>query len=126
MEQRIAEEFSLLQEAFPLAVRKDRWFWLPEFPLPLGWSSRLIPISFMVRDGYPAAGLYGIYVPTGLRFNGTMPANYNDNASGPPFDGQWGMFSWEAEGWMPKTDPRAGHNFLTWVRGFGVRFREGL
>lgn len=113
-------------EAYPLAMRKERWIMLPQYPLPEGWSSCSIPVSFFIRDGYPAAGLYGIYVASGLRFKSEVPANFTDPATGPPFEGTWAMFSWECQEWKPTTDPAGGHNLLTWVRGFGARFREGL
>ncbi len=126
MEGRIVEEFQLLQEVYTLAIRKERWIWLPEYALPEGWSSRNIPVAFFIRDGYPATGPYGIHVPSGLRFKDTLPNNFNDSVEGPPFEGKWGMFSWECEGWRPTADPRGGHNLLTWVRGFAARFKEGV
>lgn len=125
MEARIAEEFLLLQEIYPLAIRKDRWIWLPEYSLPEGWSQRGVPVAFFIRDGYPGTSPYGFHVPSDLKFKDTKPDNFTD-ADGPPFEGKWGVFSWEAEGWRPTADPRGGHNLVTWVHGFAARFKEGI
>jgi len=126
MDERIELEMAILRRKYPNARRQDRWVLVPAYPLPADWSAAAVDTAFHVRDGYPGAGLYGIYVPAGLRFKGELPGNYGDTVSpAPPFGGTWGMFSWEAEQWFAKADPAAGHNFLTWVVGFAKRFQEG-
>jgi hypothetical protein len=126
MDDRIALELAILQRQYPDAVLDNRWVSVPAYPLPPGWNREVIDTAFHVRDGYPGAGLYGIYVQSGLLFNGQKPDSFTDPApTQPPFGGQWAIFSWEADPWFPKATPEAGHNFLTWVQGFTKRFREG-
>lgn len=117
---------AILRNRHPDARLENRWVLVPKYPLPPGWSAGVIDTAFHIRDGYPGAGLYGIYVPVGLRFNGEKPDSFTDPApTQPPFGGSWAIFSWEADPWFPKADAAAGHNFLTWVEGFSKRFREG-
>ena len=126
MDDRIELEMAILRRQFPNARHENRWVLVPAYPLPAGWSAGAIDTAFYIRDGYPGGGLYGIYVPAGLRFNGQVPDSFNDAApTQPPFGGTWAFFSWEAEQWFAKADPAAGHNLLTWVLGFAKRFKEG-
>src|SRR4051812_611785 len=126
MEARIRQEFDLLTRVYPEAVRKDRWIWVPDYPLPPGWSLSAADVASFVRDGYPGTSPYGIYVPSGLRHSGTMPENFTEPApTPPPFEGSWAMFSWEAATWQPAADPARGHNLVNWFQGFAARFREG-
>ena len=65
-------------------------------------------------------------MPAGILFKGEKPDNYTEPAgSQPPFDGTWGIFSWEAADWRGTADPRTGHNLLNWVLGITKRFEEG-
>lgn len=126
MDDRIREETELLSRRFPDLVVRDRWFWLPSYRLGEGWEPSVSPVAFFVREGYPGVSPYGIYVPVGIKFNGKSPKNYKEPAKpSPPFDGEWGVFSWEAAAWHPSADPQKGHNLLNWVEGFSERFREG-
>jgi hypothetical protein len=126
MDDRVALEMAILRRRHPAARLESLWVLVPQYPLPTGWSATVIDTAFHIRDGYPGSGLYGIYVPTGLRFNGEVPSSFSDPApTQPPFEGKWAIFSWEADPWFPKATPEAGHNLLTWVEGFATRFREG-
>src|SRR5436190_611319 len=116
MHDRIDVEIAILRRRYPHSRHENQWVLVPGYPMPCGWSASTIDAAFHVRDGYPGAGLYGIYVPTGLRFNGEMPSRFSDPAPmQPPFEGRWAIFSWEADPWFPKATPEAGHNLLTWV-----------
>jgi hypothetical protein len=127
MDARIQVELALLRSRFPAAEYKDHWVRVPGYPLPAGWSRRVSDTAFYIRDSYIASGPYGIYVPTGLTHDGGEIKNFAAIApTQPPFGGQWSIFSWESEGWHSSGDPSAGHNLLTFVLGFGTRFREGL
>ncbi len=127
MEERIREETELLRERFPDLVYRDRWIWLPCYRLTEGWNPADVPVAFFIRDGFPGISPYGIYVPAGIRFKGRVPSNYKEPAKpSPPFDGAWGVFSWEATSWQPSADPRKGHNLVNWVVGFIDRFKEGI
>ncbi len=102
---------------------------LPRYPLPPGWNRTETAVAWQIPPGYPGTPPYGIYVPAGLHFNGSRPNNYTEPAgTRPPFGGSWGIFSWQpANGqWRPSTDVAKGVNLLTWVLGFGERFREGV
>jgi len=127
MDDRIREETELLRGQYPDLVVRDRWIWLPSYRLVEGWEPLETPVAFFVREGYPGISPYGIYVPTGITFNGKTPDNYKEPAKPPPpFDGAWGVFSWEASSWNPSADPRRGHNLVNWVAGFIDRFKEGI
>ena len=83
-------------------------------------------IAFFVRDGFPSIGPYGLHVPAGLRIGDAVPKNYKEPAGDrPPFDGEWGTFSWESADWRATADVRSGHNLLNWALGAANRFREG-
>lgn len=125
LDDRLDEELEILRRKYPDAHREGMWFLIPAYELPSGWSPSSIPIAAFLRSGYPGIGPYGIYVPP-IRFNGQPPDNYAENAQEkPPFDGNWAFLSWEAEAWIGKDSPNAGHNILTYIDGFAQRFRQG-
>ncbi len=126
MDERIEEEFTLLQSAYPKAVYQDRWVLLPDYPLPPDWSLSKIDLAFFLKPPYPANSPYGIYTPAGLTFKAKPPANYKAASPPPPFEGQWAVFSWQAEQWRPGANAADGHNMLTWAQGIGRRFVEGI
>ena len=126
---RIGAEVALLQRAFPGVEHRESWIRIPGVTLPAGWMPGEVDVAFQISDAFPGAPPYGIFVPAGLRFNGTVPQNYTEPASTqPPFGGVWGIFSWsvadEAE-WRPTASVEKGVNLLHWARGFGQRFAEG-
>ena len=130
MEQRIGQELELLRRRFSnLEYREDgRWVRIPGYPLPEKWNRSATDVAFQIPVGYPGTPPYGIYVPSGLLFQGARPDNYTEPASPqPPFGGTWGIFSWAPEDgqWNPTADPVAGRNLLNWITGFADRFREG-
>jgi len=126
VEERIQEELSILRSKYPdLEFRPDsRWVRIPTCPLPQGWSRATTDVAFRIVD--PPAAPYGIYVPSGLLFNGQRPNNYSEPATGVPFPGSWGVFSWAPEAWTPGTTAGSGSNYFNWVLGFAGRFREGV
>jgi len=126
MDERIKTEFDLLCTAYPDAVYKDRWILLPSYRLTEGWSLAEAGIAFFLRPPYPGISPYGIYAPTGLTFKGTPPQNYTQASPPPPFPGNWSVFSWEADAWLPGSEPTNGHNLLTWSAGFRKRFLQGV
>ncbi len=131
MQERIAEELELIRWKFPEAEYRGegQWVYIPAYPLPDGWNCSLTKVAFQIPNAYPGTPPYGIYVPSGLRFNGAKPNNYTEPAgSQPPFEGEWGIFSWSpGDGqWRPTADIRKGSNLLNWAIGFADRFREGL
>ncbi|REJ88252.1 MAG: hypothetical protein DWQ35_19935 [Planctomycetota bacterium] len=126
MDDRIAHELDILRQQYPDACYQNRWVLLRRYQLSEGWEPPALPVAFFIREGYPGISPYGIYVPAGIRFQDQTPKNYKEPATpAPPFDGQWGVFSWEAADWRPAATPEGGHNLVNWVHGFLSRFREG-
>ncbi len=125
-ENRISIELHHLKGHFKEVVQQDNWFLIKDYSLPEGWSLRKADIAFRVLPGYPFTAPYGFFVPTGLRFDGKLPSNYQDVvADVPPFDGQWGMFSWAPVEWKSNDSIVAGHNLLNFALSFAVRFQQG-
>ena len=130
MNDRISEELDILRQSYPGLeyVPSGQWVRIPDYSLPPGWNRQATDVAFQIPSpGYPGAHPYGLYVPAGILFGGTRPRNYTEPANNkPPFTGVWGVFSWQPENWSPAAHISAGSNLWTWVKGFSVRFREGL
>lgn len=128
-EQRLAAELAILTNRFGEVRFLSGWFLIPSYPTYLnGWNRRETPVAIQAQVGYPGTPPYGIYVPTGLRFNDATPSNYQEPAGNqPPFGGEWGIFSWAPDGdtWRPNADIHAGANLLNFAFGIAKRFREG-
>lgn len=128
LEQRLDEELALLQTRYPHAKRNGRWFYVPGYPTGAGWNVATTDVALLAHEAHPGTAPYGIYVPVGIKFNGSIPGNYSEPAPHqPPFGGSWGIFSWEpVEGqWRATADPRKGANVLNFVLGIAERFRAG-
>lgn len=128
LEERLNEELALIQTRFRRAERKGLWFWVPDYLMGAGWNREKTDVAFVAHQAHPGSPPYGIYVPVGLRFNGTMPGNYSEPAGQqPPFGGAWGIFSWVPDDgqWRATADLRKGANLMNWVIGFSDRFRAG-
>jgi len=127
--ERIEAELNLLRKFFRNLEFLGQWIRITDYPLPAGWSRERTDVATQVPQNYPGGPPYGIYVPSGLLFNGARPANYEDTASNcPPFGGSWGVFSWSPESgtWaQPTQDIVSGPNLLNWVNGFKSRFEQG-
>lgn len=129
-EVRLDLELQLLQGRFGKAVSREAgWFLMPTYPVPAGgWNRTETPVSFRAQVGYPGTPPYGIFVPSGIRFNGALPQNYQEPVGErPPFPGEWGLFSWSPEDgqWQPGPTPREGSNLLNFALSFANRFRQG-
>ncbi len=128
-EQRLSTELEMLRGRYPDVQMLSGWFRIPIYPtFNDGWNRAATAVAFQAQAGYPATQPYGIYVPAGLRFKDAMATNYQEPvANRPPFEGEWGMFSWAPDGgaWRPTTDPRAGTNLLNFAIGIAKRFKEG-
>lgn len=129
MTPRLNEEIALLKGRFAdLEVHADGWIYLPVYPCPIEWGRDNIPIAFQVAASHPAIPPYAFYVPSGLRFNGRVPGNFQDTApTQPPFPGRWGVFSWAPEpgAWRPASTVTGGSNLYNWAVGFSERLRQG-
>jgi hypothetical protein len=131
MEQRIDTELALVRARFPEAEYQpdDHWVRIPSYGMPQGWNRPATDVAFQIPVGYPGVPPYGIYVPSGLLFQGTAPGNYTDPCpTQPPFPGTWAIFSWApADGeWRATAEANSGSNLLGWIAGFAARFREGV
>jgi len=123
---RLIEEFHHLKHHFLHAEKHQNWFVIRNYPMPKGWNIGKADIAFRVLSGYPATPPYGFFVPAGLRYDGAMPGNYQEGiADVPPFDGQWGMFSWSPQEWKASDDVVTGFNLLNFALSFTVRLKEG-
>lgn len=130
MDDRIEAELELILQRFPAAEYRaeGRWLRIPQYPLPPGWNRAETDVACQIPAAYPGTPPYGIYVPSGIAFDGTGPANYQDRADNqPPFGGEWGVFSWQPmdNEWRATTNIHEGSNLMNWVLGFAGRFREG-
>lgn len=129
MRERIEQELALLRKRYPNLEYKEegQWVRIPAYPLCEGWSRTSTDVVFQIPVGYPGTSPYGIYTPSGLKFNGSPPDNYTDPAPNrPTFEGTWAIFSWQIDGqWRATSDLLTGSNLLNWVLTFADRFREG-
>ena len=130
MQERINKELALIRQRFPDAEYREEGHWvrIPSYPMPEEWNRTATDVTFQIQNGHPGTPPYGIYVPSGIQFQGSPPGNYKEPADNqPPFDGTWGVFSWSlGDGqWRPAADVRKGSNLLNWVLGFAERFRAG-
>ena len=132
-ELRLEEEHQLLATVFPSIVRSGDWFLIPDDgrAVRYGWTPDPFPVAFHAQPEHPLQVPYGIYVPSSAKFGEQAPGNFNSGASNrPPFDGQWGVLSWQgdAEGipWIPKEKIREGANLLNYAITFEKRFKEGV
>lgn len=128
---RIAEELALLRSRFKDVEYQEagQWVLVRNFPYPAGWTQGATMVVFQIPAPYPGTPPYGFYVPNGLRFNGQKPNNYQEPANNqPPFEGQWGFFSWTVEDgqWRATTSVVNGSNLLNVLLSFVDRLREGV
>jgi hypothetical protein len=128
---RIEQELALLRSRFrnvEYAVA-GHWTRVKDYRvLHPGWTPGITDVAFQIPESYPGTQPYGIFVPSGMRYLGNLPANYQESASNqPPFGGTWGIFSWAPDDgqWRPTTDLVSGTNLLNFVLGFNDRFSEG-
>lgn len=131
MQTRIDQELELLQYYYPSFKYNSagQWVLIPCYPLPRDWNRETTEVVFQIPVTYPANPPYGIYVPTGIRFQNTLPNNYKEPADiQVPFDGKWGIFSWQPEDgqWRATGDLISSSSLLNWVQGFSKRFQEGI
>lgn len=126
-EQRLANELSMLRRRFGDVQLQAGWFLISNYPtLIAGWNRAETLVAFQAPIGYPVTPPYGIYVPTGIRFKDALPNNYQEPVGNrPPFEGEWGIFSWSPDDWRPAADPSLSSNLLNFAVGIAHRFREG-
>lgn len=131
MKDRIEAELQLLRRYYPdLEFRDDgHWIRIPRYLVPEGiWEQAEATVCFQIpMSGYPGQAPYAFFVQPGLRLKSTgqKPNNYEEPASGVPFEGVWGKFSWTQENWRATADPVSGSNLLNFVGSFRDRLLEG-
>ena len=130
MDERIERELELIRTRYPdVEYRKDgHWFLIPAYKVPEGkWALDVYAIAFQLRAGYPEVGPYSFYAsPRPRGHDGRPPQSYQDAGSPPPpFEGEWGRFSWQLENWKVGTDVRQGSNLLNFIDSFRARLEEG-
>lgn len=131
MQDRIAQELALLRRSYPeTEYRPDgQWVRIPGYRVLSDlWKDKTVTVAFQIPTGYPGQAPYAFYVqpPPRLKDSDQRPTNnYEEPASGIPFDGAWGKFSWQQDGWRATADLASGSNLLNFVRTFKDRFQEG-
>lgn len=130
MTERLREDLERLRARYPDVVfREDgQWVFLPKYLVPTdAWERTDYTVCFQLRPGYPDIGPYGINVsPPPRGKDGRGPSNYADAPDPqPPFDGTWGRFSWELDGWRATADLVSGSTLLNYVESIRKRFEEG-
>lgn len=130
MTERIQKELALLRTRYPdFEYREEeQWVLLPGYRISNQlWEKVQYDICFQIKPNYPNVGPYGIYVSPHARLkSGGEPGNYAAAPSPvPPFPGEWGMFSWQIDGWKPHADIPKGDNLIGFVNSIANRFSEG-
>lgn len=132
-ELRLEEEYQLIVSVFPNVVRQGDWFLIPDDVRAVrhGWTPDPFPVAFQAQPGHPGQVPYGIYVASSAQVCGKTPDNFAADAGNrPPFEGQWGVLSWQGDSnairWVPAREIRAGANLLNFVITFETRFKEGV
>lgn len=130
MDARLQRDLDLLKSRYPEAQFREQgqWVLIPQYPVPIGgWDRRDYTICFQLRPGYPDIGPYGINVSPPPRASGQQGlGSYTDSPDPkPPFDGVWGRFSWELDGWKATPDLISGCTLLNFVESIRKRFEQG-
>ena len=132
-ELRLEEEHRLLSSVFPGIVRSGDWFLIPDDARAtrVGWSPDPFRVAFHAQPKHPGQVPYGIYVGSDVRFRGQVPNNFKPHCGQrPPFEGAWGVLSWQGDGqgiqWVPAARIREGANLLNFALTFQERFNEGV
>lgn len=127
-EQRLNDELALLRSVYPdLEHRLEagvNWERVPSYPVPHGWSSRVVEVAFQIPN-QPGQAPYAFWTrPALLLASGAAPSNYAANVA-TPWGSGFSQFSWAPTNpWLPAEDIRAGANMLNFVRSFADRLRE--
>lgn len=131
MDERLEQELNLLRKYYPDLEIDDsqKWIKIPSYKLPvgIGWNKVTIDLCIEVKPGFPGVAPYGIFVPSGIRFNSLEPKDWQPSANNrPSFTGDWAMLSWTpVEEWKPGSDVAKGSNLLNFVLSFKDRFLAG-
>jgi hypothetical protein len=129
MQERIEQELSLLRRHYAEVEYRPEGRWVRIWPVATGpgWNLDPIPVSFQIPAGFPGTPPYGFFVPSGLTHQGAQPQSYESRtATQPPFERDWGMFSWAHDGsWRATSSVVNGSNLFNWTRSFRDRFAEG-
>ena len=129
MTERLGRDVALLRGRYPDAQFREEglWIFLPRYVVPSGWKRKEYAISFQIRPGYPDISPYGINVsPPPEREDDAPLTNYVQGPDPkPPFDGNWGRFSWEIPDWKAMPDIVSGSTLVNYVESIRHRFAEG-
>ena len=125
--ERVEAELALLRKQWPdlLYEPAGQWVLIPAYPLPEPWSRRTAEVSFQIPCGPAGNPPYGFYTEAPLTFRDQTPTNYSFPATGVPFAGTWGLFSWAPDGWPWAEELAHGANMSSFAQSFTRRFTEG-
>lgn len=124
---RTEAELVLLRRLWPdLQYESNgQWVLIADYALPEPWSPRSIAVAFQIPGGPPGSPPYAFYVRGEVSCGGCAPSSYTPVATGVPFPGTWGVFSWAPESWPWAEEPAEGANMVSFARSFAARFAEG-
>jgi hypothetical protein len=124
---RTEPELDLLRRLWPdLRYESNgQWVLIADYALPEPWSPRSIAVAFQIPGGPPGSPPYAFYVRGEVSCGGCAPSSYTPVATGVPFPGTWGVFSWAPESWPWADEPAEGANMVSFARSFAARFAEG-
>ena len=132
-ELRLQQEHELIASVFPSVVRSGNWFLLQNDRRAIrgGWTPDPFPVALHAQPGHPGQVPYGIYVSAAVRVGGQQPNNFSaSTANSPPFNGEWGVLSWQGDDdgtpWFPRQEVRDGSNLLNFLITFEERFKQGV
>lgn len=124
---RIEAELVLMRQQWPNLIYepKGQWVLINDYPLPHPWSRRTIPIAFQIPAGPAGNPPYAFYLDGPITCGGQAPTNYSAPATGVPFPGNWGVFSWAPDGWPWAEEPAQGANMRSFCALLCPAFRRG-
>lgn len=129
MTERLQNDLELLRGRYPeMQFREEgQWVFLPKYRVASGWKHQEYAVCFQIRPGYPDISPYGINVsPPPEREDGAQVKDYVPSPDPkPPFEGSWGRFSWEIDGWKAASDLLSGSTLVNYVESIRKRFEEG-
>jgi hypothetical protein len=104
---RLAKELERLSSFFDLEIDAGaNWVQIRQYGLPSGYSHDSIDILFNV-SGFPfipPASIFGVYMETGLTYNGKRLPNYYEGLTRHLFGKDWAWFCTGQMSWNPETD----------------------
>lgn len=121
---RLQKELERLSQFFQLQTdQRNNWVLIKDYGLPDGFSSPTTDILFNV-SGFPfipPAGIFGVYIDTGLTYKGQRMPNYYEALTREMFGRKWAWYCTGHMTWDPKKD-----DILTFLVTLDMMFGDPL